>query len=257
MAATPRLSIHGATKRYRRSGRSVVAFERLDLELAPGEVVCLLGPSAAGKSTLLRVLAGLERLDDGAALHDGRPIARPDPARALVFQDYALFPWLSVAENVSFGPRVRRDTADLGRRVADLLALVGLDGASAARPRELSGGMAQRVALARALANDPDVLLLDEPLGALDAHTRLDLQDELARILAARRLTALVVTHDFDEALVLADRILVLTPAPGRVAREIRVPLARPRDRASSDLLALRAALVSTVRATWAQGCAA
>ncbi len=257
MLPKPRLALHRSTKRYQARDRIVVAFERLDLEVAAGEIVCVLGPSGCGKTTLLRVLAGLERLDEGVALHEGQPIETPDPRRALVFQDYALFPWLSVAENVAFGPRVRRATDGVDRRVAETLALVGLTGAARARPRELSGGMAQRVALARGLANDPEVLLLDEPLGALDAQTRLELQDELARILSARRLTALVVTHDFDEALVLADRILVLSPAPGRVAREIAVPLSRPRDRASEELLHLRATLVSAVRLAWTERSAA
>lgn len=257
MSPLPRLALHRATKRYRLQGREVVAFDGLDLEIAAGEVVCLLGSSGSGKTTLLRVLAGLERLDAGEALHDGRPIRSPDPSRALVFQDYALFPWLSVADNVAFGPRVRRTTAGLDRRVAELLALVGLDGFKRARPHQLSGGMAQRVAVARALANDPEVLLLDEPLGALDPRTRLELQDELARILQAERLTALVVTHDFDEALVLADRVVVFGPPPGRIARQIVVPLPRPRDRASEELLRLRGTLVSAVRAAWPGGKAA
>ncbi len=257
MSLVPRLALRRAAKRYRVPGRDVIAFEGLDLEIAAGEIVCLLGPSGSGKTSLLRVLAGLEPLDGGEALHDGRPIRSPAPARALVFQDYALFPWLTVADNVAFGPGVRGRTAGLDRRVAELVALVGLDGFERARPRQLSGGMAQRVALARALANEPDVLLLDEPLGALDPRTRLDLQDELARILESERLTALVVTHDFDEALVLADRVVVFGPPPGRIAREIAVPLARPRDRASEELLHLRAALVSAVRSTWTGGKAA
>lgn len=251
MTSVPRLALRRASKRYRVPGRLVAAFEGLDLEIAAGEVVCLLGPSGSGKTTLLRVLAGLEPLDEGEALHDARPIRSPDPSRALVFQDYALFPWLTVAENVAFGPRVRRATDGLARRVADLVTLVGLDGFERARPRQLSGGMAQRVAVARALANEPEVLLLDEPLGALDPRTRLDLQDELSRILQGQRLTALVVTHDFDEALVLADRVIVFGPPPGRIAREIAVPLRRPRDRASEELLHLRGALVSAVRAAW------
>lgn len=251
MTPTPCLALRRATKRYRVSGREVVAFEELDLAVAAGEVVCLLGPSGSGKTSLLRVLAGLEPPDGGEALHDGRPIRSPDPSRALVFQDYALFPWLSVAENVAFGPRVRGMTDHVERRVEQLVAVVGLQGFEHARPRQLSGGMAQRVAVARALANDPEVLLLDEPLGALDAQTRLELQDELERILQAQRLTSLVVTHDFDEALILADRIVVFGPPPGRIASEIAVPLSRPRDRASEELLHLRSELVSAVRMAW------
>lgn len=255
--AITRIALRGATKTYRISGRTVVAFEGLDLEIAASEVVCILGPSGSGKTSLLRVLAGLEPLDEGEALHDGRPIRSADPSRALVFQDHALFPWLTVAENVAFGPRVRDETAGLDRRVADLLALVGLRGFERAVPRQLSGGMAQRVAIARALANDPEVLLLDEPLGALDVGTRLGLQDELARILQTEQLTALIVTHDLDEALVLADRIVIFGPAPGRIARHIAVRLPRPRDRASEALLRLRAGLVSAVLTTSRGGKAA
>lgn len=252
MSALPHIALRHATKRYTTRRGVVTAFDDLDLAAHRGEVVCLLGPSGSGKSTILRVLAGLERLDEGDAVAAGAPIAGPDHHRALVFQDYALFPWLSVAENVAFGPRARGATDGLEGRVADLLALVGLSGTGKARPRELSGGMAQRVALARALANEPDVLLLDEPLGALDARTRLELQDELARILIARGLTAIVVTHDFDEALVLADRVLILSGSPGRVVREIAIDLPRPRDRASDALLRERAALVMAVRSAWA-----
>jgi len=243
----PFVALRAATKRYRIADRDVVALDAVDLDVAPGEVVCVLGPSGSGKTTLLRVLAGLETLDGGEALQAGRPIRAPDRSRALVFQDHALFPWLTVAENVAFGPRVRGATAGLDRTVARTLALVGLDSFADALPRQLSGGMAQRVAIARALANDPEVLLLDEPLAALDVGTRLELQDELARILAEQRLTAVVVTHDFDEALVLADRIVILSPSPGRVARRLRVDLPRPRDRASEALLRLRAQLVTAV----------
>lgn len=252
MSAIPHIALRRATKSYATRRGIVTAFEDLDLAVRRGEVVCLLGPSGSGKSTVLRVLAGLERLDSGEAVAGGAPITGPDHRRALVFQDYALFPWLSVADNVAFGPRVRGATEGLERRVAELLALVGLSGVSQARPRELSGGMAQRVALARALANDPDVLLLDEPLGALDVRTRLELQDELARILVAKGLTALVVTHDFDEALVLGDRVLILSGSPGRVVGEIDLDLPRPRDRASHALLQSRAALVTAVRSAWA-----
>jgi sulfonate transport system ATP-binding protein len=253
----PRIVLRRATKRYLAGGRAVVAFDAVDLEVGSGEVVCVLGPSGSGKTSLLRILAGLEPLDEGEALHDGRPIAAPDPSRALVFQDHALFPWLSVAANVAFGPRARGATAGLDRRVAELIALVGLDGFERALPHQLSGGMAQRVAFARALANDPDVLLLDEPLGALDIRTRSDLQDELARILRAEGLTAVVVTHDLDEALVLADRIVILSASPGRLARHIAVPLPRPRDRASEGLLRLRALLVAAVLDTRTGGKAA
>jgi len=251
------LSLAQATKSYPGPTGRIPVFGRLDLEIGAGEVVCLLGPSGCGKSTLLRVLAGLEPLDGGHALTGGEEIRGPDPRRSLVFQDFALFPWLSVADNVAFGPRARGRTAHLERRVRELLELVGLAGFEHAAPRSLSGGMAQRVALARALANDPEVLLLDEPLGALDVQTRLELQDAVARILRASGVTALVVTHDFDEAVVLADRVIVLGPRPARVVREIRVALPRPRERASLDFERVRARLVAATAEAFTRGRAA
>jgi NitT/TauT family transport system ATP-binding protein len=251
------LSLAQATKSYPTAAGQIAVFRRLDLDIAPGEVLCLMGPSGCGKSTLLRILAGLERLDEGIASFDGGPIEGPDPRRSLVFQDFALFPWLSVADNVAFGPRARGRVEDLERRVADLLELVGLSGFERATPRSLSGGMAQRVALARALANDPEVLLLDEPLGALDVQTRLELQDAVARILRASGVTALVVTHDFDEAVVLADRVVVLGPRPARVVREVAVTLPRPRDRASLEFERVRARVVAATSEAFTRGRAA
>ncbi len=254
MAEAAALALHNASKTYRAPTDPIRVFHRFVLAVAPGEVVCVLGPSGCGKSTLLRVLAGLEALDEGSALFEGATIAGPDPRRALVFQDFALFPWLSVADNVAFGPRVGGRGDGLERRVRELLELVGLAGFERAAPRSLSGGMAQRVALARALANDPQVLLLDEPLGALDVQTRLGLQDAVAHILSTRHLTAVVVTHDFDEAVVLADRIVVLGPRPARIVAEIPVTLPRPRERASAEFQLARAGLVSATSEAFAGG---
>lgn len=248
------LALRRATKTYPAPAGRLSILDGIDLTVHRGEVVCVLGPSGCGKTTLLRVLAGLERLDGGLALADGAEITGPDPRRALVFQDFALFPWLSVADNVAFGPRVRRAAeAD----VHGLLGLVGLTGFEHARPRALSGGMAQRVALARALANDPEAILFDEPLGALDLQTRLELQDVVERILTTKRLSALVVTHDLDEALVLGDRVVVLTRRPARISREIEVALPRPRDRASLAFAAVRTELAGAVRDAFALAVAA
>ena len=251
------LSLAQASKSYPTAAGPTPVFAGLDLEIAAGEVVCILGPSGCGKSTLLRVLAGLDRLDDGRALCDEIDIEGPDPRRALVFQDFALFPWLSVAENVAFGPRVLGRTQDLERRVNELLELVGLAGFADAAPRSLSGGMAQRVALARALANKPEVLLLDEPLGALDVQTRLELQDAVAHIVQASGVTAVVVTHDFDEAVVLADRVIVLGRRPAHIVRDLAITLPRPRDRGSHDFERARARVVAATSEALARGRAA
>lgn len=251
------LSLAQATKSYPAPSGRIPVLARLDLEVAAGEVVCLLGPSGCGKSTLLRVFAGLEPLDGGVAHFGGEEIRGPDPRRALVFQDFALFPWLSVAENVAFGPRALGRTEGLEQRVTALLELIGLAGFASAAPRSLSGGMAQRVALARALANVPEVLLLDEPLGALDVQTRLELQDAVARIVHASGVTALVVTHDFDEAVVLADRVIVLGRRPAHVVREIAVTLPRPRDRGSHEFEGVRARVVAATSEALTTGRAA
>ena len=221
----------------------IVAFEEITLAIEEGELVCLLGRSGCGKSTLLHVIAGLERLTSGRVNVDGRAVNGPSHRRGLVFQQYALFPWLNVYQNVRFGLDARRTGLNNQRKdraVCDLLELVGLQGFEGAWPHELSGGMAQRVALARALVNEPEILLLDEPFNALDAFTRMSLQDELLRLVKQRGVTAVFVTHDIDEALYLGDRVVILTPRPGRVKEIVPVPLARPRDRNDPELLRRR-----------------
>ncbi len=222
---------------------TVVAFTGISLNVSEGELLCLLGRSGCGKSTLLHIVAGLEALTAGSLTVDGRPVEGPSHRRGLVFQQYALFPWLNVYQNVRFGLDARNTGLDgrvKDRAVRDLLALVGLEGFEAARPHELSGGMAQRVAIARALVNEPEILLLDEPFNALDAFTRMAMQDELVRIVKQRGMTAIFVTHDIDEALYLGDRVAILTPRPGRVREIVPVPIARPRDRNDPELLRLR-----------------
>lgn len=212
----------------------------ISLRIDPGEFVALLGPSGCGKSTLLRLLAGLEPPSRGSVRVDGEPVTGPDPHRALMFQDATLFPWRTVAENVALGPQAR-GTLDADRdRIEEALRLVGLDGFRDSLPAQLSGGMAQRVSLARALVNRPRLFLLDEPLGKLDALTRATLQQEIARLWAADGFTGVLVTHDVDEALRLADRVVVFSPRPGKVIAELPVELPRPRDHDNPDYLRLR-----------------
>jgi ABC-type nitrate/sulfonate/bicarbonate transport system ATPase subunit len=205
-----------------------------------GEYVALIGPSGCGKSTLLRLVAGLERATSGRISLDGRPIEGPGAERGLVFQNPYLFPWLDIRGNVAFGLRARGRYAEGKDLVDRYLELVGLGRFGKVYPHHLSGGMAQRAALARALINRPLVLLLDEPLGALDAFTRMNMQDEILRIREEERITMVMVTHDVDEAIYLSDRIVVMTAGPGRVETVIPVPFPRPRARNTPDFLGLR-----------------
>jgi sulfonate transport system ATP-binding protein len=210
----------------------VNALERFSAKIQPGEIVAIIGGSGCGKSTLLRAVAGLDRATAGAVTLDGTTIMAPHAKIGIIFQEPRLLPWLSVADNIGFGlsdlpTDVRRD------KVARALARVGLADKASDWPRELSGGQAQRVAIARALVPQPEVLLLDEPFSALDAFTRRDLQDHLLDLWADTRPTLILVTHDVDEAVVLADRVLVMRPRPGRLFQEIQINLGRPRDRNS------------------------
>jgi len=216
------------------------ALSNISLSIAPGELVSLIGPSGCGKSTLLRLIAGLDSPDSGELLVGSDPINEPSAERGLVFQDPNLFPWLPVRRNIEAGLVARRVLREKRNEVDEFMRLVGLEAFADAYPHHLSGGMAQRVALARALINHPKVLLLDEPLGALDAFTRMRLQDEVLRLWENRRTTMLLVTHDIDEAIYMSDCILVMTPAPGRIDRKIEIRLSRPRDRTSESFLRLR-----------------
>ncbi len=224
------LEIRAVRKTFQTRRGSTRALEDITFDVASGEFVCLLGPSGCGKSTLLSIVAGLERPDAGEVRMDGRPLTGPGHDRVIIFQEPALFPWLNVRDNIAFGLRVagvpraeRQDTVDR------YLRLVGLHGFARAFVHELSGGMKQRVALARALALDPQVLLMDEPFAALDAQTRDMLHDELQEIWTQTGKTILFVTHNVREALVLGDRVLLMTARPGRIKREFRCGLPRPR----------------------------
>ncbi|PYL97253.1 MAG: ABC transporter ATP-binding protein [Verrucomicrobia bacterium] len=212
----------------------------VSFSLGAGELISLIGPSGCGKSTLLRLVAGLDSADSGDLLIGTEPITVPNAERGLVFQDPNLFPWLTVRRNIQAGLVARGILHEKKNEVDDFMRLVGLEIFANVYPHHLSGGMAQRAALARALINHPKILLLDEPLGALDAFTRMRMQDEVLRLWEARRTTMLLVTHDIDEAIYMSDRIMIMTPRPGRIERTIPVELARPRQRDSGDFLRLR-----------------
>ena len=213
----------------------VVALESIDLEIAPGELVCFLGPSGCGKSTLLNVVAGFVPPSSGEVIADGKPVTAPGPERGMVFQEYALFPWMTVRANIAFGLEMRGEPkARIEQTVDALLATLHLEEFAGRFPKDLSGGMRQRVAIARLLALDSPILLMDEPFGALDALTRHNLQDELLRIWTELKKTILFVTHSIEESIYLADRIVVMTYRPGRVKAVVDVTLPRPRDAASA-----------------------
>jgi ABC-type nitrate/sulfonate/bicarbonate transport system ATPase subunit len=217
----------------------------ISFSLAAGELVSLIGPSGCGKSTLLRLVAGLDSSDSGDLLIGSEPITGPNAERGLVFQDPNLFPWLTVRRNIQAGLVARGVLREKKNEVEEFMRLVGLETFANVYPHHLSGGMAQRAALARALINHPKVLLLDEPLGALDAFTRMRMQDEVLRLWQGRRTTMLLVTHDIDEAIYMSDRIMIMTPRPGRIERIIDVALARPRQRDSQGFLRLRSDILN------------
>ncbi len=233
------------TKVFRAAdGSPVSVLDGLSLTVAPGEMISLVGPSGCGKSTLLRLIAGLEAPTAGELRVGAAPITGPSAERGLVFQDPTLFPWLTVRGNIQSGLVARGVLHRRRAEVEEFLALVGLQGCANAYPHQLSGGMAQRAALARALVNHPKVLLLDEPLGSLDAFTRMRMQDEVLRLWEARGTTMLLVTHDIDEAVYMSDRIILLSPPPCRVERILAVPLPRPRQRNAPGFLHLRAEIL-------------
>ncbi|MDR1608374.1 MAG: ABC transporter ATP-binding protein [Deltaproteobacteria bacterium] len=225
-------------------GSEVLALAKVDLTIDSGEFVSLIGPSGCGKSTLLRLIAGLEVATTGTLELDGQLIEGPDAERGLVFQNPYLFPWLNIFNNVAFGLRARRVYKEQKHLVNQFLELVGLGKFGQVYPHHLSGGMAQRASLARTLINHPRVLLLDEPLGALDAFTRMTMQDEILRIRAEKRITMIMVTHDVDEAIYLSDRVVVMTPSPGQVETILNVPFPRPRARNNPDFFLLRSRIL-------------
>jgi len=247
VAAASALRVHQVYKSFEvpdAPGTSRLALDGISFSIAAGELVSLVGPSGCGKSTLLRLVAGLDFPDTGEVLVGEEKIVGPSAERGLVFQDPNLFPWLTVRRNIEAGLAARGMLREKRNEVDEFMRLVALEAFANAYPHHLSGGMAQRVALARALINHPKVLLLDEPLGALDAFTRMRMQDEVLRLWENRRTTMLLVTHDIDEAIYMSDRILIMTQAPGRIDRKIDIDLARPRDRTSDSFLRFRSEIL-------------
>jgi sulfonate transport system ATP-binding protein len=246
MTSGPVLDIRGLRKRYAVNGESIEVLQDIDLTVEPGAFVSVVGASGCGKSTLLRLIVGLEGDYEGQIRFGGTPIGGPGLDRGIVFQEHRLFPWLTVEGNIGAAllnsPLGRAERA---RTVAEHIELVGLRGFEQAHPHQLSGGMAQRVAIARALVNRPRLLLLDEPLGALDAMTRAHLQRELQRIWQAEGITMLLVTHDVEEAVFLGDRVIVMDPRPGRIRREVDVPVAHPRRRLDPALERVKHAVLA------------
>ena len=218
---------------------SVRVLEDINLSVAAGEFVCILGPSGCGKSTLLNIVGGFIKQTEGSVAIDGEAVIGPDPRRIFVFQERGVFPWLTVEQNIGFGLFDKTD-AEKRERIAHYVQLVGLRGFEKSYPRELSGGMKQRLEVARALAVNPDVLYLDEPFGALDSITRLQMRRELLRIWQAERKTILFVTHDIEESVQLADRVVVLSARPGRVRRIVDIDIPHPRDLSDPRYIALR-----------------
>jgi NitT/TauT family transport system ATP-binding protein len=242
---TAKIDVAGVSRTF----GAAQALGSVDLEIAEREFVCLLGPSGCGKSTLLNIVAGFLTPTTGRVLVDGVPVTGPGADRGVVFQEYVLFPWLTVAGNVEFGPSLKGVPADERRRTAArYLDLVGLRGHSEKFPVQLSGGMKQRVAIARALANNPSIILMDEPFGALDAQTREVLQDELSRIQRVEHKTVLFVTHSIREAVYLADRVVVMTSAPGRIKQIFDIKLPEVRDRFAPEFTEIESAITRVVK---------
>jgi ABC-type nitrate/sulfonate/bicarbonate transport system ATPase subunit len=245
------LSIRDVDKVFRApDGSPVLALKDVSLSIEAGEMVSLIGPSGCGKSTLLRLIAGLDQPTAGELSIGSEQITGPSAERGLMFQDHNLFPWLTVRRNIQAGLVARGVLRQRRHEVEEFMRLVGIEGFADVYPHQLSGGMAQRAALARALVNHPRVLLLDEPLGALDQFTRMRMQEEVLRVWEARGTTMVLVTHDIDEAIYMSDRIAIMTPRPGRIERVIEVPFARPRPRNSAPFLEMRAAILEMLHFT-------
>jgi nitrate ABC transporter ATP-binding subunit len=235
------LTIHGVTKRFTVGDDEVEALAPVDLAIPKGEFVCMIGASGCGKSTLLRIIAGFEEPTTGEVAIDGESVTGPGGDRGMVFQDYALFPWMTVRQNISFGPRQRHlAREEIDKTTDEFVRMVGLERFADRYPNQLSGGMKQRVAIARVLANNANILLMDEPFGALDALTREQLQNELLQIWKRTGVTTIFVTHSVEEAVLLADRVLVMSAGPGRIDSDFRIDLPRPRDVSSPEFNALR-----------------
>jgi ABC-type nitrate/sulfonate/bicarbonate transport system ATPase subunit len=245
MVGTGEIRVEAVSKSFSQTGGDAVkVLDNVDLVFEGGEFIALIGPSGCGKSTLLRLIAGLMKADRGEILLDRKAVSAPGYERSLVFQDPTLFPWKTVYENVAYGLRSRGVYKNEKDRIGEIIKLVGLGGFEKAHPHELSGGMAQRAALARSLVNSPKVLLLDESLGALDAFTRMNMQDEILKIWEGVRQTVVMVTHDVDEAVYMANKIVVMSARPARIEQVLSVEIGRPRARDGADFLELRSKIL-------------
>ena len=252
MEEPTKLHIHNVSKTYRSDGQEVLAVDEIDLKIKNKEFATILGPSGCGKSTLLRIVAGLIKPTKGIVRLDGNVISRPGQDRGMVFQSYTLFPWLTVTENIRFGLEISGMAKAKQEQIAqEFVEKVGLKGFEKTYPRGLSGGMKQRVAIARALANNPAILLLDEPFGALDAQTRALMQELLTQIWEELHKTILFVTHDVEEAIFLSDRVFIMTARPGKIKAEIDISLERPRNyeiKATESFLNLKKQALALIR---------
>lgn len=236
------IEIQNASKSFLQKGEKFTAFENVSLSIEKGEFICLLGPSGCGKSTLLNAVAGFDTVTEGSIKIDGKEVKEPSTDYVTIFQNYGLLPWRTVEKNVELGLEYKKLAKQERQKIAEkYIELVGLSEFKHAHPNQLSGGMKQRVAIARALAVSPDIIFMDEPFGALDAITRMKLQDDILRISKEKQKTILFVTHDIEEAVFLADRIVIMTPNPGKIKSIINVPLTRyGRDRTSGDFIRVR-----------------
>ena len=237
------VEIRNLSKSFVAQNKSLKVLDNINIKFPPGAFISIIGSSGCGKTTLLRIMLGLETDYEGDALIDGERIVGPGANRGIVFQDHRLLPWLTVAENIAFGlDKLKRREKE--KLVDEHLKLVGLNEFKNSYPSQLSGGMAQRVAIARALANKPEILLMDEPLGALDALTRMYMQIELERLWILEKITMIMVTHDVDEAIYLSDKVVIMSSRPGVIKKIIDIPLPRPRDRASSAFMQIKAEIL-------------
>ncbi|GAO36110.1 sulfonate ABC transporter ATP-binding protein [Sulfuricella sp. T08] len=237
----PHIQIGKVSKVFSTGDREVVALDDINLDVRRGEFVCLLGPSGCGKSTLLNAVAGFSPPTTGTILVDGEPVQAPGPDRGMVFQEYALFPWMTVEKNIAFGLEIKKKPkAQIREKVGALLEMLKLQDFRDRYPKDLSGGMRQRVAIARVLALDSPIMLMDEPFGALDSLTRRNLQDELLRIWTEYKKTIIFVTHSIEESIYLADRIVVMTYRPGKIKKDVSVAMPRSRDPSSAEFNELK-----------------
>lgn len=235
------IEVKNTYKKYIQNGVETTVLEDVSLEIEKGEFICLLGPSGCGKSTLLNALAGFEKVNSGSVQIDGKEVLEPSEKNITIFQNYGLLPWRNVLKNVELGLENKKLSKEESEKIAQkYIELVGLKGFEKRYPRQLSGGQQQRVAIARGLAVNPDIIFMDEPLGALDAITRMKLQDDILRISREEKKTIIFVTHDIEEAVFLADRIVVMMANPGRIKSIVKVPLGNHRNRTSGDFLHVR-----------------